>query len=211
MSETLQAISEAVITADAAKVTEKVQQALDEGLSPDEILNGGLIAAMQIVGDRFEQGDFFVPEMLVSARTMKAGLQILKPHMVDADVKAAGVVVLGTVQGDLHDIGKNLVGIMIEGAGFEVIDLGTDVSPDDFVKAVQEHGAKIVGMSALLTTTMTQMQKTIMAFEESGLRDQVKILVGGAPVTKDFAAKIGADGFATDASRAVGLVKTFFE
>ena len=208
MSAILQNIAEAVISADEAKVMAQVQQALDEGLAPANILNDGLIAAMQEVGDRFERGDFFVPEMLISARAMKAGLRVLRPMLSGTDIEATGKVVLGTVKGDLHDIGKNLVGIMLEGAGFEVIDLGTDVSPEDFVKAAQENNAQVVGLSALLTTTMVNMKNTIDMFEESGIRDNVKIIVGGAPVTEGFAKDIGSDGFASDASRAVKLTKS---
>lgn len=207
----LQNIIDGIITADQEMVMNKVQQGLDEGLDPEVILKDGLIAAMGVVGERFEEGNFFVPEMLVSARVMKAGLVLLKPHLASNSTGASGKVVLGTVQGDLHDIGKNLVGIMLEGAGFEVIDLGTDISAEDFIKAVQESGAQVVGMSALLTTTMASMRKTIIAFEETGIRDQVKIMVGGAPVTDGFAKDIGADGFAADASRAVNLTKLFLD
>lgn len=211
MNTILQNIIDGIITADQEKVLNTVKQGLDEGLDPEVILKDGLIAAMGVVGERFENGNFFVPEMLVSARVMKAGLMLLKPHLASNSAGASGKVVLGTVQGDLHDIGKNLVGIMLEGAGLEVIDLGTDISAEDFIKAVQESGAQVVGMSALLTTTMASMRKTIIAFEEAGIRDEVKIMVGGAPVTEDFSKEIGADGFAADASRAVNLTKLFLD
>lgn len=211
MNTILQNIIDGIITADQEKVIDAVQQGLDDGLDPEIILKDGLIAAMGVVGERFEEGNFFVPEMLVSARVMKAGMMLLKPHLASNSAGASGKVVLGTVQGDLHDIGKNLVAIMLEGAGFEVIDLGTDICAEDFIKAVQESGAQVVGMSALLTTTMASMRKTIVAFEETGIRDEVKIMVGGAPVTEGFSKEIGADGFAADASRAVNLTKLFLE
>ena len=209
MSIVLQNIISGILSADQEMVVNTVQQGLDEGLDPEVIMKDGLIAAMGIVGERFEEGNFFVPEMLVSARVMKAGLMVLKPHFASDSAGASGKVVLGTVQGDLHDIGKNLVGIMLEGAGFEVIDLGTNISAENFIKVVQESGAQVVGMSAMLTTTMASMQKTIVAFEETGIRDQVKIMVGGAPLTDGFAKDIGADGFAADANRAVDLTKLF--
>jgi 5-methyltetrahydrofolate--homocysteine methyltransferase len=163
---------------------------------------------MAEVGARFERGEFYVPEMLVAARAMQAGLAVLKPHLAEGGVQMRGKVVIGTVKGDLHDIGKNLVAMMLEGAGFEVIDLGTDVAPEKFAAAVREHKPSLVGMSALLTTTMKAMQPTIEAIEDIGLRTQVKVLVGGAPITEDFAKSIGADGYAADASRAVAIAKS---
>ena len=189
---------------DAAK--DKVEQALAEGLEPGEVLNV-MVTAMGEVGRLFEEGEYFVPEMLIAARAMKTGMDILKPRLVDADIQPAGTVIAGTVKGDLHDIGKNLVCMMLEGAGFQVIDLGSDVSPQTFVEAVKEHQPDFIAMSALLTTTMPNMQTTIAALEEAGVRDQVKVLIGGAPITDAYAEKIGADGYAPDASRAVKLAK----
>ncbi len=202
----LKAIYDAILEGDMESVTEGVHASLDAGEAPGEILNTALISAMERVGNLFEEGEYFVPEMLVAARAMKAGLEILRPHLADSGVDPVGKVVIGTVKGDLHDIGKNLVGMMLEGAGFEIVDLGTDVTPDLFVAAIQE-GADVVGLSALLTTTMPTMKNTIQAIEESGLRDQVKIIIGGAPVTADYARQIGADGYAPDASQAASLAK----
>ena len=162
---------------------------------------------MAEVGRLFEEGEYFVPEMLIAARAMKAGLEILKPLLVDSGVKPIGKVALGTVKGDLHDIGKNLVAMMLEGAGFDIVDLGTDISPEQFVEAVQA-GVDVIGLSALLTTTMPSMEQTISALIDAGLRDQVKVIVGGAPVTAEYARRIGADGFAPDASQAVTVAKT---
>lgn len=198
-----------VIEGDKTGVEKAVQQALADGIPADKILNEGLIEAMNEVGLRFENGDFFVPEMLIAARAMQAGLSLLKPYLVQGGIQAKGKVVIGTVKGDLHDIGKNLVAMMLEGAGFEVVDLGTDVSPEKYVQAVKEHQANIVGMSALLTTTMSNMKMVINSLEQAGLRSYVKVMVGGAPVTDAFAKEIGADGYAPDASRAVTLAKTF--
>jgi len=208
MDEILQAIYDGIIDGNKDQVTANVQQALDSGLPPETILNQGMVAAMAEVGRLFEEGEYFVPEMLVAARAMQAGLSILKPKLVQADVKAAGKVVAGTVKGDLHDIGKNLVCMMLEGASFEIIDLGSDVSPEKFVEAVQSHHADIVAMSALLTTTMPNMKVTIDALKAAGLRDKVNVMVGGAPVTPEFAREIGADGTAPDASQAVTLAKS---
>jgi 5-methyltetrahydrofolate--homocysteine methyltransferase len=189
-------------------VRENVQKAVDAGIAPEVILQQGLIPAMTEVGRLFEIGEYFVPEMLIAARAMQGGLAILKPKLVAANIAAAGKVVIGTVQGDLHDIGKNLVAMMMEGAGFEIVDLGTDVSPDKFVAAVRDHKANLMAMSALLTTTMPKMEATIKAVQEAGIRDQVKVMIGGAPVTQDYADKIGANGYAADASRAASLAKT---
>lgn len=202
----LQTIFENVVEGNAGEVQAGVKAALAEGVEADVILKQALIAAMEEVGKRFEEGDFFVPEMLIAARAMQGGLGLLKPHLMDSGVKAAGKVAIGTVKGDLHDIGKNLVGMMLEGAGFEVLDLGTDVDSQKFVKAVQE-GANVVGMSALLTTTMSNMQTTIQALQTAGLRDSVKVVVGGAPVTDAYAKQVGADAFAPDASSAVRVVR----
>ena len=189
---------------DTAK--EKVEQGLSEGMDPGEVLNV-MVTAMGEVGRLFEEGEYFVPEMLIAARAMKTGMEILKPRLVDADIQPIGTVIAGTVKGDLHDIGKNLVCMMLEGAGFQVIDLGSDVSPQAFVEAVKTHQPDFIAMSALLTTTMPNMQTTIAALEEAGVRGQVKVLIGGAPITDAYAEKIGADGYAPDASRAVKLAQ----
>ena len=202
----LKPIYENVIEGQADEVVSGVKSALAAGVHAGVILNEALIAAMDEVGRRFEDGDFFVPEMLISARAMQAGLALLKPHLASTDIKAAGKVAIGTVKGDLHDIGKNLVAMMLEGAGFEIIDLGVDVSPESFVDAVHE-GANLIGMSALLTTTMSNMGTTIEALKAAGLRDKVKIMVGGAPVTEEFAKSIGADAFAPDASSATRVAR----
>ncbi len=202
----LDTIYQYVIDGEAEEVQNNVQKALDEGHPADEILNKALIAAMDEVGRRYEQGDFFVPEMLVAARAMQSGLHILRPHLVKGGIKSAGKIAIGTVKGDLHDIGKNLVAMMLEGAGFEVHDLGTDVDPQKFVQMAKD-GAQVIGLSALLTTTMNNMSVTIEALKQAGLRDQVKIIIGGAPVTPEFAKKIGADGFAPDASTATRVVR----
>ncbi len=197
----LKDIYQNVIDGQAPEVEAGVKAALAAGVGAEEILNNALIAAMNEIGQRFEAGDLFVPEMLIAARAMQAGLKILKPYLAKADVKAAGKVAIGTVKGDLHDIGKNLVAMMLEGSGFEIMDLGVDVTPEAFVNAVK-NGAQIVGMSALLTTTMSSMEGTIQALKAAGLRDKVKVMIGGAPVTQDYANKIGADAFAPDASSA---------
>ncbi len=190
------------------KVVEaKVRTALESGVNPKELLDNGMIAAMAEVGRLFEIGEYYVPEMLISARAMQFGLAVLKPHLKEANVQPAGKVAIGTVKGDLHDIGKNLVAMMLEGAGFEIMDLGTDVAPDKFVAAVQS-GANLVALSALLTTTMPNMKLIIEGLKTAGLRDKVKVMIGGAPVTDSYAAQIGADGYAPDASRAVNLAKS---
>ncbi len=208
MADRISEIKEAVIDGMQKVVPGKVQQALDEGIGPETILNEAMINGMAEVGQLFEDGEFFVPEMLVAARAMAAGMEVLKPYLQQADIKATGKVILGTVQGDLHDIGKNLVGMMLEGAAFEVIDLGTDVPPEKFVAAVKESGAQIVAMSALLTTTMPAMKTTIEALENAGVRDQIKIMVGGAPLSDQYAKEIHADGYSPDANRAVSLAKS---
>jgi 5-methyltetrahydrofolate--homocysteine methyltransferase len=200
-------IYQAVLIGDMNSATEAVQFALDKDIAAEVILHQGLIPAMEEVGRLFEEGEYFVPEMLISARAMQACLGILKPLLVDADIKPAGRVVIGTVKGDLHDIGKNLVAMMLEGGGFEIIDLGTDVTPDKYIEAIQKEEVDILGMSALLTTTMPNMGAIINAISEAGLRDKVKIIIGGAPVTADYADQIGADGFAPDASQAVSLAR----
>jgi 5-methyltetrahydrofolate--homocysteine methyltransferase len=205
MSEHVQTIAAAVVEGDTSTVKALVQEALDGQGDPAGILNEGLIAGMREVGRLFEEGEYFVPEMLVAARAMKEGLAILRPALVSADVKPVGKVLIGTVKGDLHDIGKNLVGMMLEGSGLEVVDLGTDVPPERFVEEVRSGDAALVGLSALLTTTMPYIRTTIEALDEAGLRDGIKVMVGGAPVTEAFAREIGADGYAPDASRAAVL------
>ncbi len=196
-----------VMEGDVNSVKANVQAAIDAGIPVSDILNEGMIAAMAEVGHLFEDGECFVPEMLIAARAMQTGLALLKPHLKNAEVVSAGKVVVGTVKGDLHDIGKNLVAMMLEGAGFEIIDLGTDVPPEKFVEAVRGQGAQIVAMSALLTTTMPSIKNTIDALTAAGVRGQVKVMIGGAPVTQNYADQIGADGFAPDASRAVATAK----
>lgn len=199
-----------VIAGQAQEVEQGVQGALDQGIDADVILNESLIPAMGEVGKRFEEGEFFVPEMLISARAMKAGLAILKPYLVDSGVESAGIVAIGTVQGDLHDIGKNLVAVMLEGAGFEVRDLGVDVPPETFVDAANE-GAQVIGLSALLTTTMPKMEQTIQAMREANVLNKVSVIIGGAPVTESYAQQIGADAFAPDASSATRVVRQLIE
>ena len=166
---------------------------------------------MSEIGQQFEAGEVYVPEMLISAKSMKFGLELLRPHLIEADVKPLGKVVIGTVQGDLHDIGKNLVGMMMEGAGFEVIDLGVDVKPEELIEAVKENQPDIVAMSALLTTTMGNMKTAITMLQEAGIKDSIKVMIGGAPVTQDYADEIGADGFSIDASQAASLAKKLVE
>lgn len=207
MDKFLSQIFEGVLDGGLEQVLENVRFAIDVGMKAERVLKEGLIPPMEEVGRRFEQGEYFVPEMLIAARAMQGGLEIIKPLLLEADVQPAGKVIMGTVKGDLHDIGKNLVSMMLEGGGFDVIDLGTDVSPDTFVEAIRKEKADIVGLSALLTTTMPQMEATIEAISEAGIRDEVKIIIGGAPVTPEYAEKICADGFAPDASQAVRLAK----
>lgn len=207
MSEVLSNLSTAVIEGNVDVMVGLTQTALDEGLSAKEILDKGLMPGMDHVGAEFKAGNMFVPEVLRSARAMQNAMDILKPLLAEAGVDMVGKILLGTVKGDLHDIGKNLVGMMCEGAGFEVHDIGKDIGPDDFVNAVKEIGPDIVGMSALLTTTMRAMESTIKALEEAGVRDQIKIMIGGAPVTQDFADQIGADGYASNAAAAAELAK----
>lgn len=203
-------IAEAIIRGDAAGTSVQVQQAIDAGVSPEDILNNGMILGMSVIGERFKKNEIYVPEVLIAARAMKAGMEVLKPLLVEKGVKPKAVYATGTVKGDLHDIGKNLVMMMMEGAGYRIMDLGVDVSPDKFVQAVKD-GADIIGLSALLTTTMPSMKKTIEALDAAGLRGSVKIMIGGAPVTIEYATQIGADGYAPDAASAVELADTFLE
>ncbi|MGD0610895.1 MAG: corrinoid protein [Anaerolineales bacterium] len=198
-------IYKAVLEGNTREVQVGVEAALKEKITADQIMQNGLIAAMKEVGRLFEAGEFFVPEMLISARAMQSALVLLKPFLAASGAKAAGRVAIGTVQGDLHDIGKNLVGMMLEGAGFEIIDLGTDVRPENFVDAVEAKHADIIALSALLTTTMPKMQETIEALKAASLRDKVKVIIGGAPVTETYAQQIGADGYGPDASAASRL------
>jgi 5-methyltetrahydrofolate--homocysteine methyltransferase len=209
MSGILEQISTAVIEGNLDEIVDLTEDALDEGLSAQEILDNGLMAGMDYVGVEFKAGNMFVPEVLRSARTMQSSMDILKPLLAEAGAKMVGKVLLGTVKGDLHDIGKNLVGMMCEGAGFEVNDLGKDVAPEAFVDAIKEYEPDVVGMSALLTTTMRSMEHTVKALEEAGLRDKVKIMIGGAPVTQAFSDQIGADGYASNAASAADLAKSF--
>jgi 5-methyltetrahydrofolate--homocysteine methyltransferase len=207
MAGILQTIASEVYEGEDQEVAQLIQRALDEGMAPGDILQGGLIAGMDEVGRDFKAGDLFVPEVLIAARAMHAGMNVLRPLLAESDTRSAGSYVIGTVKGDLHDIGKNLVRMMLEGAGFETIDLGTDVEPQAFVDAVREHRPRLVGMSALLTTTMVQMKTIIEALEEAGVRDSVKIMVGGAPVTRAYAEEIGADAYAPDAASAVDIAR----
>jgi len=208
VSQEINELFNAILEGKAELAKEIIEEALINKLSPSQILNQGMIASMAEVGDRFERGEYYVPEMLIAARAMQQALSILKPHLKQSDLAAVGRVVIGTVKGDLHDIGKNLVGMLLEGAGFEIRDLGTDVSAEQFVEAVRGDEADILAMSALLTTTMPNMKSVVEALHNAGLRDRVKVIIGGAPVTESYSQEIGADGYAPDASRAVKLVKT---
>lgn len=203
------AITETLISGDADVLVNQVNQAISSGHKPGEILSQGLISGMDIVGERMESGEMFIPEVLMSAQAMSQAVGVLKPLLGEGESSSAGRVIIGTVKGDLHDIGKNLVSMMMESAGFEVTDLGVDNAPEDFIGAIKEQNATIVALSALLTTTMPMMKKTVDAIVEAGLRDQVKILIGGAPVNQSFADEIGADGYAADAGSASKLAKSY--
>jgi len=200
-------ISTAILEGDSDASASVTQQGLDEGVSAADILNNGLIVGMNEVGVRFKAGDMFVPEVLMSAEAMASGMTLLRPLLAESGTKMAGTIVMGTVEGDLHDIGKNLVSMMCEGAGFQIVNIGFDAAPDKFIDAIKEHQPEIVGMSAMLTTTMRAMGHTIKAIEEAGLRDKVKIMVGGAPVDKEFADRIGADGYGANAPASSELAK----
>ena len=202
----LKALSEAIITGDQAKALNLTKEAIAEGISPETILNKGLILGMDTIGERFKNNEVYIPEVLIAARAMKSALEVLEPKLVEAGVEPVGKAVMGTVQGDLHDIGKNLVAMMLKGAGFEVVDLGVDVSAAKFVETAKKTNARIIGMSALITTTMPSMEKTIKAVKAAGLA--VKTMIGGAPVTQGYADRIGADGYAPDAASAVDLAKS---
>jgi 5-methyltetrahydrofolate--homocysteine methyltransferase len=205
----LEQISEELIKGKANEVRELVQKALDEGLPPGDVLNKGLLSGMSVVGDRFKKNEVYVPEVLIAARAMKAGTEVLKPLLAESGVQPTGTVVLGTVKGDLHDIGKNLVGMMMEGAGFAIVDLGTDVASEKFVESAKESKAQIIAASALLTTTMTGMKDIVEKVKASDLSGKVKLMIGGAPVTQAFCDEIGADGYAPDAASAADLAKEF--
>ena len=202
----LKALADAVIKGDQSTAVEITKAAIEEGAPAKSVLNDGLIAGMDVVGARFKKNEVYIPEVLIAARAMKMAMEILEPELVKAGVQPIGKCLIGTVQGDLHDIGKNLVAMMLKGAGFEVIDLGVDVAPDKFVEQVKAEGVQVVGMSALLTTTMPGMEKSIQALKDAGV--SAKIMIGGAPVTQGYADKIGADGYAADAASAVDVAKT---
>lgn len=198
-------LSKSVISGNLAKVKKQTQVLIDEGVSPLAIINQGLIAGMTVVGARFKNGEMYVPEVLVAARSMAAGIELVKPLLTDQSMPSAGKVLLGTVKGDLHDIGKNLVGMMLESRGYTVINAGMDISPEKFVQEIRAHKPDVLGMCALLTTTMLHMKDTIELMKEAGIREQVKVIVGGAPLSQDFADEAGADGYAPDAASAVDL------
>jgi 5-methyltetrahydrofolate--homocysteine methyltransferase len=203
----LNELSQAVIDGSKPKAEELTRKALEDGIPPIRIINEALVPGMAVVGEKFKCNEYYIPEVLVAARAMNAAMAIVKPLLVAGEMKPLGVVAIGTVRGDLHDIGKNLVMMMLEGAGFEIVDLGVDVAPEKFVQAVQEKSANVVAMSALLTTTMPSMKDTIAALQEHGIRDKVKVIIGGAPVTQSYAESIGADGYAPDAASAVDTLK----
>ncbi len=207
MQEELKALAQAILEGKRNDAVELTQKLIDAGVTPKQILDEGLIAGMSVAGEKFKNGEYFVPEILVAARAMKASMELLRPLLVATDVQPIGTMVIGTVRGDLHDIGKNLVAMMMEGAGFKVVDLGVDVTAEKFIEAAKEHNAQIVGMSALLTTTMTHIPEVIKAFDAEGLRPKVKLIVGGAPVTQEWANQIGADAYAPDAATAVDKCK----
>jgi len=208
MSVDLQALADNIIKGKKNPAVELTQQAIAEGIAPQTIVNDGLIAGMAVVGEKFKKNEFYVPEVLIAARAMKECMALLKPLMADAGVKPVGTVVIGTVKGDLHDIGKNLVAMMLQGNGFEVVDMGVDVAPEKFIDAIKESKAEVIALSALLTTTMPGMKQVIDALEAAGIRSGVKVMIGGAPVTQKFSDEIGADGYAPDAASAVDLAKT---
>ena len=206
--EILQQIIESLQKGEDQKVAELTQQAIDAGLGAAQILNDGLLAGMDVIGEKFGANEIFLPEVLLSARAMNAGMDLIKPLLIADDVPSLGKVVIGTVRGDLHDIGKNLVGIMLRGAGFEVIDLGADVTPESFVETAEAEGASVVGLSALLTTTMSGMKDVVELVKSKGLEGKVKVIIGGAPLSQAFADDIGADGYGYDATNAVDIVKS---
>jgi corrinoid protein of di/trimethylamine methyltransferase len=207
MEQILEQMANALIAGKQDEVKKLAQDALDQGVDAKEILDNGLLAGMDVVGQRFKAGDMFIPEVLLCARCMHGAMDILKPLLSEADAAGAGTYLIGTVEGDLHDIGKNLVSMMLQGAGFKVVDLGTNITSQQFVDAVKEHNPQVLGLSALLTTTMPKMEETIQALSEAGIRDSVKIMAGGAPVTQDFVDKIGADAYGANAASAVEKAK----
>jgi 5-methyltetrahydrofolate--homocysteine methyltransferase len=209
MTDILETIREMVVGGKFKDIEKEVQRAVDSGTDLNLLINDALISAMDIVGKRFADGDIYVPEMLVSAKTMKQGLDIIKPLLTSGEAEHRGTIVMGTVKGDLHDIGKNLVIMMMEGAGFRIVDMGVDVKIEDLIDTVKKEEADVLGLSALLTTTMPEMQKVIVALDEAGLRNQLKVIVGGAPIDQRFADEIGADGFGADAVEAVQLAREF--
>lgn len=202
----LQGIADAVIAGQLETVTRLAQAAVDEGVAPEQIIDEGLIAGMNVVGAKFKANEFYVPEVLIAARAMHGGMDVVKPLLADSDVSSKGKVIIGTVKGDLHDIGKNLVAMMLEGGGYDVVDLAVDVPPEKYIEAAQAEDANIIALSALLTTTMPGMKDTIDAIAAAGLAGKVKVIIGGAPVTQNYADEIGADGYAPDAASAVDLV-----
>jgi 5-methyltetrahydrofolate--homocysteine methyltransferase len=201
----LQALNEAVFKGDQQSCVELTKAAVEEGVAADKILNEGLISAMDRIGEGFSKNEIYIPEMLIAARAMKSAMEILEPELVKAGVEPIGKLIIGTAAGDLHDIGKNLVAMMLKGAGFDVIDLGIDVSAEKFIEQAKSTGAQLIGMSSLLTTTMLSMEETIKALKEAGIH--AKVIIGGAPVTQAYADKIGADGYAADAAEAVTVAK----
>lgn len=207
MAVDLQALADNIIRGKMNPAIEMTKQAIEEGIEPQNIITKGLIAGMAVVGDKFKKNEFYVPEVLIAARAMNGCLKLLKPLLAETGVKPVGTVVIGTVKGDLHDIGKNLVAMMLQGNGFEVIDLGVDVSPEKYIEAANENKAELIALSALLTTTMPGMKQTVDAVEAAGIRSSVKVMIGGAPVTQKFSDEIGADGYAPDAASAVDKAK----
>ncbi|MGC9317559.1 MAG: corrinoid protein [Armatimonadota bacterium] len=202
----LQALAEAVINGQKEEAEQLTDEAIDEGVRPGEIINEGLIAGMNVVGEKFKNNEYYVPEVLIAARAMQSAMSKVKPLLTEGEMETRGRVAIGTVKGDLHDIGKNLVAMMLEGGGYEVVDLEVDVAPEQFAAAATEQNCNVVALSALLTTTMPSMKDTIEALEEAGVRDEVKVIIGGAPVTQSYADEIGADGYAPDAASAVDLL-----
>ncbi len=207
----LNEIAENIVVGNAEKVKELTTKAIDDGIDVLTILNDGLIKGIDIIGEKFKNYEVYLPGLIVAARAMKAGLEIIRPYLAKSGTKSSVKIAIGTVQGDTHDIGKNIVAAMLEGAGFDVKNLGFDVPPERFIDSIKNDGAQVVGMSALVTTNMLSMKETIDAIMEAGIRDKVKIIIGGAPVTQEYADKIGADGYAEDAVRAVELVRSFFK
>lgn len=204
----LEDLAAEVIKGDAGVVKNLTEEALSQNISAEEVLNSGLVAGMNVIGERFKSNEIFIPEVLVAARAMKAGMQIIRPLLAEANVEPLGKVIIGTVGGDLHDIGKNIVAMLLEGAGFEVLDLGADVTKEKFLEFAEKENPDVLGMSALLTTTMVFMKGMVQSLEESGLKDKIKVIVGGAPITQSYADEIRADGYAPDAASAVDLVKS---